>query len=378
MPNPFAGAVETAREIIQNSPINAEKVKKWEFSRQYAQNELFNEQADRWNKSIASWQNDMALQNWALENAYNSPEQQMQRYLAAGLNPNLVYGAGASSGNAGNIGTPTLGGSTNAADLSRAATSRYSAETARYNMKVNAANTALSMLSGSANLLEKLLTIKGEINAQNAGNESKVSSANFLNDYYRNLTTLNGAEKKAEASLSSFYRDKAESDLRTGIARYQTDTQPPFDWNNAWLNGVKLRKPIYEILLDNSLTKTQNDLSLQGLQIGLQSVLKTVAENPIFGSAAKARMQMKLLGQQLTNMGLDELVKERIKESYEWQNKISERTFNWMPWKNIGEIISGFWPRIGLNFGKKSPSPSSGGGVRSTPSWYSEGYPYNF
>lgn len=35
------------------------------------------------------------LSDWNRENAYNSPEQQMARLKAAGLNPNLVYGSGA-------------------------------------------------------------------------------------------------------------------------------------------------------------------------------------------------------------------------------------------------------------------------------------------
>lgn len=33
-----------------------------------------------------------AMEQWHLENAYNSPKSQMQRYQEAGLNPNLIYG----------------------------------------------------------------------------------------------------------------------------------------------------------------------------------------------------------------------------------------------------------------------------------------------
>lgn len=33
-----------------------------------------------------------ALADWNMQNAYNSPAQQMQRYQEAGLNPNLIYG----------------------------------------------------------------------------------------------------------------------------------------------------------------------------------------------------------------------------------------------------------------------------------------------
>lgn len=44
---------------------------------------------------------------WDYQNAYNTPQAQMERLKAAGLNPNLIYGNGnASAGNAGPI-TPT-------------------------------------------------------------------------------------------------------------------------------------------------------------------------------------------------------------------------------------------------------------------------------
>lgn len=40
-------------------------------------------------------QRNHALQDWAMENQYNSPEQQMVRLRQAGLSPHLVYGNGA-------------------------------------------------------------------------------------------------------------------------------------------------------------------------------------------------------------------------------------------------------------------------------------------
>lgn len=44
---------------------------------------------------------------WNKTNAYNTPKSQMQRYLAAGLNPNLIYGRG-ESGNASPMSVPDL------------------------------------------------------------------------------------------------------------------------------------------------------------------------------------------------------------------------------------------------------------------------------
>lgn len=62
----------------------------------------------KYNKKLAQLQNKMNRENaiWALEQnkallaeqrAYDSPEQQMARYRAAGLNPNLIYGQVAQS-----------------------------------------------------------------------------------------------------------------------------------------------------------------------------------------------------------------------------------------------------------------------------------------
>ena len=55
----------------------------------------------RSNKTYRKMRNDAILDR-DHEEWYNSPEQQIKRLQAAGLNPNLVYGSGASAGVAGN------------------------------------------------------------------------------------------------------------------------------------------------------------------------------------------------------------------------------------------------------------------------------------
>ena len=49
-------------------------------------------------RELADYQWSKDLEMWNLQNQYNSPLSQMQRFKAAGLNPNLIY----SQGNAGN------------------------------------------------------------------------------------------------------------------------------------------------------------------------------------------------------------------------------------------------------------------------------------
>lgn len=50
-------------------------------------------------KQLAEQQNQYNLDMWRMQNEYNSPAAQMQRFKEAGLNPNLIYGQG-SNGNA--------------------------------------------------------------------------------------------------------------------------------------------------------------------------------------------------------------------------------------------------------------------------------------
>lgn len=48
-----------------------------------------------YDRSLAEYTFGKNLEMWNMQNAYNSPQQQMQRLKEAGLNPNLVYGNGA-------------------------------------------------------------------------------------------------------------------------------------------------------------------------------------------------------------------------------------------------------------------------------------------
>jgi hypothetical protein len=51
------------------------------------------------------YQDNIAL--WNMQNAYNTPQKQMQRFIDAGLSPHLIYGKG-TSGQAGAVNTPDV------------------------------------------------------------------------------------------------------------------------------------------------------------------------------------------------------------------------------------------------------------------------------
>lgn len=50
--------------------------------------------ANRANQRMAEYQYGRDLHMWNLQNAYNTPAAQMQRFKDAGLNPNMIYGQG--------------------------------------------------------------------------------------------------------------------------------------------------------------------------------------------------------------------------------------------------------------------------------------------
>lgn len=86
--NSSDGAIGAAISTLGNAAVQIAANKK-----QYKNQQKAMAQQQAYNKEL-----------WDYQNAYNTPQQQMARYEAAGLNPHLIYGSGAqASGNAGAI-----------------------------------------------------------------------------------------------------------------------------------------------------------------------------------------------------------------------------------------------------------------------------------
>ena len=85
MPGPAAVAAIGAGSSLLESTINA-----------FAQGSM-NKKTRKWNEKMYERQRADAIVDWERQNLYNSPAEQMKRLKAAGLNPNLVYGDGATT-----------------------------------------------------------------------------------------------------------------------------------------------------------------------------------------------------------------------------------------------------------------------------------------
>jgi len=62
----------------------------------------------KWNERMYDRQFQDNIRFWNMQNEYNAPQQQMNRYKEAGLNPNLIYGSGSQAGTASPINTPDV------------------------------------------------------------------------------------------------------------------------------------------------------------------------------------------------------------------------------------------------------------------------------
>ncbi|AXH76522.1 MAG: DNA pilot protein [Microviridae sp.] len=145
-------------------------------------------------RQFKNQQKAMAMQQqynkelWDYQNAYNTPQAQMERLKAAGLNPRLVYGSGASApGNAGPI-APTEVPSEQAARvevpniyMSRLVARQMDAQYAATTQKVESAKVQAELLQ-TKTALENLRLMRENLRAKNYAdlNEAEKSTAQFI------------------------------------------------------------------------------------------------------------------------------------------------------------------------------------------------------
>ena len=75
-----------------NGPKKQDKYNAKSQQRQYEYQSALNAQAQQYNMETMAQENRYAVENWLMQQEYNSPENQLKRVQEAGLNPNLVMG----------------------------------------------------------------------------------------------------------------------------------------------------------------------------------------------------------------------------------------------------------------------------------------------
>lgn len=106
-----------------------------------------------------------SIQSWNMQNAYNSPEEQMKRYGAAGLNKHLIYGQG------------TPGNAQGATPQYQPANIRYQYEAPAYGA---ASQNAVQALMQVGTWMQNMKLSEQEVQKNQTGNETATEMLGYL------------------------------------------------------------------------------------------------------------------------------------------------------------------------------------------------------
>lgn len=175
-------------------------------------------------------QRDDALADWNRQNMYNSPAMQMDRLRAAGLNPNLVYGNGATAMS--NNAVRSSSGSPSSAQAPRVDTS--GAVMGMYDLQMKSAQ--MEMLSESVKL-NKLKQMTELYAMENKAADTDQKRQNIRRSQY-------------DLGFQIENREALSETIRQHLEKLKADTTYTLDQNEraAALNAVSVRKAAEEIL----------------------------------------------------------------------------------------------------------------------------------
>lgn len=228
--------------------------------------------ANRANRRWATRQADKArawaLQDWEMQNEYNSPRAQMERLKEAGLNPNLVYGNGATA----------TGG-----DVRGTAPASYKQEPLDFSPMQNAIYAGIDMQIKKANL--DLLEVQKTVQTNNAL-----------------LTAQKTAESIIKQAKTKFELDQSKS-LMAGVLQAQQ------------LNIRKIEQDIdlagKRFMLDLNENDRRNLLTANTLREGLQRIVESKSRVYLNGLSGKQKeAETERIKKQMMLMNQDELTKE--------------------------------------------------------------------
>lgn len=199
-------------------------------------------------KQLMDYQNDINVQNWNMQNAYNSPSAQVQRYKDAGLNTSLIYGgSGAVSGNAETVASPSGSSLSSGVDG-----------------KVSSGLMAKQMAQQSALVASQISLNQSQANKNNA--EADQVAPNSESQRAVNSSTIEVNSARISEIFSGIQENIAN------IANLSADT----DNKRAMLKGLRVESDIKELGMDYTLEKMKFESLNQEIQF--DTALKTLNE----------------------------------------------------------------------------------------------------
>jgi len=207
-----------------------------------------NKKTRKWNEQMYQMQRQHSLQDWAMQNEYNSPQAQMRRLEAAGLNPHLVYGKGT---------VDNFSGTVRGAD-----TGSWSPEAPNYNFG-SAAQSGLSAYYDTQLKGAQIDNLKAQNNV--IVTEAALKAAQIAQTSA--TTKQTGLQSQQLEQLRAISLDAVKANLRKTIV--DTDISLQANERQALSNAQSLQQGVENILLtryNQAKTLAEKDQIKQQIQ----------------------------------------------------------------------------------------------------------------
>ena len=199
-----------------------------------------NKKTRQWNEKMYALQRGHSLADWAMQNEYNSPAQQMQRLKMAGLNPNMVYGKGTIDNQTGVVrGTEVK---------------PWNPQAPEYNIGA-AAQAGLSAYYNSAIQKQQIDNLKtiNTVNTQDAAYKAAQTAAT-LQGIAKSKFELDLASDLRQTSLEAAKASLRKMNIESDIALDRNDRETLKNNMDLRTGEINLQKTAVDILQTKALT----------------------------------------------------------------------------------------------------------------------------
>lgn len=318
-------------------------------------------QTYKYNKQLLELQDQMNMRNWNTQAAYNSVGAQLARLKAAGLNTNLVYGAGADGGIASaapevgnapmeyNMQSPNLAGGINSAvSLYQAAAEKENIE-ARTNLTKQQTLTEMykaAIAAKDAKFAEAIKSAQLELLGAQA-EEAKTSAA--VNT--ANVSKIN-ADRGLTEIIAYYYPLLADNTLSLG-EQTRKESRSRINLNSKQMEEINARINVHKATAD----KLKAEIVKISYEIGklyTSSLLDGAQVQGIAQGIKESQARIRKLGAEagLTELEVDNYVFNTMKQG-RVSMSLSDKGFSfdvpvWVPnlFDAIGDVVT--YPFNGL------------------------------
>jgi hypothetical protein len=286
---------------------------------------------DQQEKMYATQRAD-ALADWQMQNAYNSPEQQMQRLKDAGLNPNLVYGNGATATSNQEVRSSDPGSPQAVNTMAGLGQSIASLGMGYIDMKAKTAQTD--------NIRAQNELIQEQVRSQKLDNASK-SLTYIMDAAAKNASNDATARTAVKKALQEVYNLGATGDvLDAQSGNIQTDT------NNKHKQGLLIGQQITTENLRQKIMQDENDRAWIMNASNVREAAARITSMAVANARSEAERQK--IMRETTGKEYENIVKrfeaemsqQGVKpgDSY-WQRKIAELQNSILKGYSVGDTL---------------------------------------